>query len=110
MKLLTAVERMKRSQEQCAVQQQITSIQSRVMEVTQRLQPVQDEACMIFEEIEGQGSQLDQVVTIVEQRLEGPVTEQLIQEFTEQEALVKQQVEAARAKLEAFEGAFPRSE
>jgi hypothetical protein len=30
------------------------------MEVTQRLQSVQDEACMIFEEIEGQGSQLDQ--------------------------------------------------
>jgi hypothetical protein len=28
------------------------------MEVTQRLQPMQDEACMLFEEIEGQGSQL----------------------------------------------------
>jgi hypothetical protein len=110
MKLLTAVERMKRSQEQRAVQQQITAIQSRVMEVTQRLQPVQDEACMIFEEIEGQGSQLDQVVTTVEQRLEGPVTEKVIQEFTEQEALAKQQVEAARAKLEAFEAALPRSE
>jgi hypothetical protein len=39
------------------------------MEVTQRSQPVQDEACMIFEEIEGQGSQLDQVVVIVEQCL-----------------------------------------
>jgi hypothetical protein len=65
------------------------------MEVTQRLQSMQDEACMIFEEIEGQGSQLDQVVTIVEQRLEGPVTEQVIQEFVEQEALVKQQVEEA---------------
>jgi hypothetical protein len=33
-----------------------------------------------------------------------------IQEFTEQEALAKQQVEAARAKLEAFEAMFPRSE
>jgi hypothetical protein len=56
MKSLTAVEKMKISQEQHVVQQQITSIQSRVMEVTQRLQPVQDEAWMIFEEIEGQGS------------------------------------------------------
>jgi hypothetical protein len=36
------------------------------MEVTQRLQSVQDEAYMIFEEIEGQGSQLDQMVTTVE--------------------------------------------
>jgi DNA anti-recombination protein RmuC len=80
------------------------------MEVTQRLQPVQDEACTLFEELEGQGSQLEQVVTTVEQCLEGPVTEQVIQEFTEQEALAKQQVEAARAKLEAFEAVFPRSE
>jgi hypothetical protein len=37
------------------------------MEVTQRLQPVQDEACALFEEIEGQGAQLEQVVTTVEQ-------------------------------------------
>jgi hypothetical protein len=78
MKSLTAVERMKRSQEQCVAQQQITAIQGRVMEVTQRLQPMQDEACMVFEEIEGQGSQLDQVVVTVEQRLEGPVTEKMI--------------------------------
>jgi hypothetical protein len=59
------------------------------MEVTQRQQLVQDEAYMIFEETEGQGSQLYQVVTIVEQPLEGPVIEQLIQEFIEQEALAK---------------------
>jgi hypothetical protein len=65
------------------------------MEVTQRLQPVQDEAYMIFEEIEGQGSQLEQVVTTVEQRLEGPATKKLIQEFAKQEALEKQQVEAS---------------
>jgi hypothetical protein len=103
MKLLTAVERMKRSQEQRAVQQQITAIQGRVMEVTQKLQPVQDEACKVFEEIEGQGSQLDQVVATVEQCLEGPVTEKMIQELAEQEAQAKQQVEAARVKLEAFE-------
>ena len=66
LKPLSAVERMKRSQEQCAVKQQITAIQGRVMEVMQKLQPVQDEACKVFEEIEGQGSQLDQVVATVE--------------------------------------------
>jgi chromosome segregation ATPase len=103
LKQLSVVEKMKRSQEVRAVQQQVNAIQSRVMEVTQRLQPVQDEACTLFEEIEGQGAQLEQVVTTVEQCLEGPVTEKVIQEFTDQEALVKQQVEAARAKLEAFE-------
>jgi hypothetical protein len=46
----------------------------------------------------------------VEQRLEGPVTEKVIQDFTEQEALEKKQVEVARAKLEAFKENFSRSE
>jgi hypothetical protein len=46
----------------------------------------------------------------VEQLLEGPVTEKVIQEFIEQEALAKQQVKVARAKLEAFKAALPRSE
>jgi hypothetical protein len=45
------------------------------MEVAQKLQPWQDETCKVFEEIEGQGSQLDQVVAVVEQHLEGSVTE-----------------------------------
>jgi hypothetical protein len=54
---------------------------------------VQDEACTIFEEVEGQGSQLDQVVVTVDQRLERPVTEKVIQKFVEQEALENQQVE-----------------
>jgi hypothetical protein len=40
MKSLTAVKIMKRSQEQRVAQQHITVIQSRVMEVTQRLQSV----------------------------------------------------------------------
>jgi hypothetical protein len=80
------------------------------MEVTQKLQPVQDAACLLFEEIEGQGTELEQVVTSVEQHLEGPVNEAVIQEFIEQEALAKQQVEAARAKLEAFEAELPRPE
>jgi hypothetical protein len=44
------------------------------MEVTQKLQPVQDGACKVFEEIYGHVSQLDQVVVAVEQRLEGLVT------------------------------------
>jgi hypothetical protein len=47
---------------------------------------------------------------LVEQRLEGPVNEAIIQEFTEQEALAQQQVEAARAKLEDFEAELPRPE
>jgi hypothetical protein len=103
MKLLTAV---KRSQEQCIVQQQITALHGKVMEVTQKLQPMQDEACKVFEEIDGQGSQLDQVVAAIEQHLEGPVTEQTIHELIEQEAQVRQQVEADRFNLEAFEAAL----
>jgi hypothetical protein len=50
------------------------------------------------------------VVAIVEQHLEGPIIEQVIQQFAEKEALVKQQVKAAQAKLEAFKSMFPRSE
>jgi hypothetical protein len=70
---------MKRSQEQRMFQQKINSIQSKVMAVTQRLQPVQDATCILFEEIEGQGAKMEQVVTTVEQCLEGPVTEKVIQ-------------------------------
>jgi hypothetical protein len=65
---------------------------------------------MLFEEIEGQGLQLDQLVATVEQCLEGPIAEQVIQEFVEQEALAKEQFEVARANLEAFEVVFPKSE
>jgi hypothetical protein len=71
-------------------QQQVHAIQSKVMEVTQKLQPVQDESFQLFEEIEGRGVELEQLVTAVEQRLEGLVTEAVIQEFIEQEALAKQ--------------------
>ena len=56
MKFLTAVERMKRSQEQRIVKQQITALQGKVMEVTQKLQLVQEKDCKVFEEIYGQGS------------------------------------------------------
>jgi hypothetical protein len=71
---------------------------------------VQDKSHNVFKEIEGQGSQLDQVVATVEQCLEGPATMQKIQELTEQEAREKQQIEETRVKLEAFEETFPRPE
>jgi hypothetical protein len=37
-------------------------MQNRVMEVTQKLQSSQEEAYILFEEIEGQGTLLEQVV------------------------------------------------
>jgi chromosome segregation ATPase len=110
LKPLSVVERMKRSQEQRTAQQQIHTIQSRVMEVTQRLQPVQDKAYQLFTEVEGRGAELEQVVTTVEQHLEGPVNDAVIQEFIEQEAKAQQQVKEARATLEDFEAELPRSE
>ena len=64
----------------------------------------------MFEEIEGQGVELEQVVTSVEQRLEEPMNEAIIQDFAEQEALAKKQVKAARARLKAFEVELPKSE
>jgi hypothetical protein len=110
LKLLSPIERMKRSQEQCTTQQLILTTQNRVMEVTQKLQPSQEAAYLLFEEIEGQGTVLEQVVVTVEQQLEGPISEVVIQEFAEQEAVAQRQVEAARAKLETFEAKLPRPE
>jgi hypothetical protein len=110
LKALSPVERMKRFPEQRMAQQQIHTIQSKVMEVSQRLQPVQEKACQLFTEVENQGVELEQVVSAAEQRLEGPVNDTLIQEFTEQEVIALQQVEAARAKLEAFEVELLRPE
>jgi hypothetical protein len=80
------------------------------MEATQRLQLVQDEAFQLFEEIEGRGAKLEQVIIAVEKRLEVPVNEAVIQEFVKQEALAQQQVEAARAKIKDFEAKLPRPE
>jgi uncharacterized protein (DUF3084 family) len=71
LKLLSVVERMKISQEKRTTQQQIHTIQSKVMEVTQRLQPVQDKAYQLFTEFEGQGEYLEQVVNATEKCLEG---------------------------------------
>jgi hypothetical protein len=110
LKALSPIERMKRSHEQRMTQQQIHTIQRKVMEVTQRLQPVQDKACQLFTEVESRGAELEQVVSAAEQCLEGPVNDALIQEFVEQEVVAQQQVEAARAKLEAFEAELIRPE
>jgi hypothetical protein len=80
------------------------------MEVTQRVQTVQYKAYQLFTEVEGRGEELEQVVTTVEQCLEGPVNEGFIQEFTTQEAMSQQKFQAARSTLEAFEEELPRSE
>jgi hypothetical protein len=53
------------------------------MEVTQRLQPIQDEACQLFVEIEGRGVELEQVIILAEKRLKGPVNELVVEEFIE---------------------------
>jgi hypothetical protein len=110
LKLLSPIERMKRSQEQCTSQQLILTMQNRVMEVTQKLQPIQEVTYLLFEEIEGQGTLLEQVVATVEQQLEGPISEVVVQEFVEQEAIAQRQVEVAQAKLETFEANLPRPE
>jgi len=80
------------------------------MEVTQRLQTVQDKAYQLFTKVEGRGEELEQVVTTAEQCLERPINDAIIQEFVEQEAMEQQQVEAAQAKIEAFEVELPRLE
>jgi hypothetical protein len=58
-------------------------MQNRMMEVIQKLQPSQKASYLLFEEIEGQGTILEQVVVTVEQQLEGPISEVVIQEFVE---------------------------
>jgi hypothetical protein len=67
---------------------------------------VQDKAWKVFKEIDGQGSQLDQVVAAVEQRLEGPFTEKIVHDITKQEAQVRQQVNANQVKLKDFKAAL----
>jgi hypothetical protein len=84
-------------------------MQNKVMEVTPKLQLSQEEAYILFEEIEGQGTLLEQIVVIVKQQLEGPISEAVVQEFVEKEAVTQRQVEVARAKLETFEVTLPKS-
>jgi hypothetical protein len=66
------------------------------MEITQKLQPVQDKAYQLFTEVEGQGAELEQVVTTTEQRLEGPINDAVIHEFTEKEVVAQQQVKSSK--------------
>jgi hypothetical protein len=73
------------------------------MEVTQKLQSIQEATYLLFEEIEGRGTLLEQVVVTVKQQLEGPINEVVVQDFTEKEVVALQQVEVARSKLEALE-------
>jgi hypothetical protein len=65
------------------------------MEVTQSLQSVQDKAYQFFTQVEDRGVEVEQVVTAVEQRLEGPFNDAVIQEFAEQEVVAQKQVEGA---------------
>jgi hypothetical protein len=66
LKALSSIERMKRYQEKHTTQQQIHTIQRSIMEVTQRLQPVQDKSYQLFTEFESRGAELEQVVIAVE--------------------------------------------
>jgi hypothetical protein len=52
---------------------------------------------MLFSEIETQGTDLEQVVISIEQCLDGPINDALIQEFIEQEAATIQHVKVARS-------------
>jgi hypothetical protein len=80
---------MKRSQEQHIAQKLILTMQNRVMEVTQKLQPIWEAAYLLFEEIEGQGTLLEQVVVKVKQQLEGPISEAVVQKLAEKEAVAQ---------------------
>jgi hypothetical protein len=62
MKLLTVIEKMKRSQETCSPTTGHCHLEKSYGGDTETPAEVQDEAYTIFEEIEGQGSQLEQVV------------------------------------------------
>jgi hypothetical protein len=50
---------MKRSHEQHTAQQHVHMLQIKVMEVTQKLQPLEDQACLLFTEVESQGEKLE---------------------------------------------------
>ena len=65
-------------------------LQSKVMEVSQRIQPLQEKACQFFTEVESQTSELEQVVITIEQSMEGPVNDTVIHDFTEQEVITLQ--------------------
>jgi hypothetical protein len=62
----------------------------------------------VFEQIEGQGSKLDKVAATIEQHLEGPVTEKMIQYLAQQEAQAMKNVKESQVNLKAFEAALTR--
>jgi hypothetical protein len=43
----------------------------------------------LFTEVEGRATEIKQVVSVGEQRLEGPVNDAVIQEFVEQEVIAQ---------------------
>ena len=53
-------------------------LQSKVMEVSQRIQPVQEKACQLFTEVESHAANLEHVVITVEQCMEGPLNDAVI--------------------------------
>ena len=59
LKSVTPVERMKRFAKQCTTQEQVHTLQSKLMEVSQWLQPLQEKACQLFSELEIQGAKLE---------------------------------------------------
>jgi hypothetical protein len=65
---------------------------------------------MLFTEVKSQGTELEQVFLTSEQCLAGLVNDAVIHEFIEQEAIAKNQVEAARANLEMFKAELLRLE
>ena len=81
LKALLCIERMKISQEKLTAQHQIHTIQRKVMEVTQWIQPMKDKACQLFKEVESRGAELEQVVIAIEQCLEGSVNDAVIWQF-----------------------------
>ena len=62
----------------------------------------------MFIEVEGQGAELEKIITTDEQCLEGPIHDAVIQEFTKKEVVAQQQVEEDQSKLEAFEAKLVR--
>ena len=77
-KTLSPVKRMNRFAEQCTAQQQVHTLQSKVMEVSQQLHSIQEKECQLFVELESEGVELEQVFITVEQCLEGPLNDTVI--------------------------------
>jgi chromosome segregation ATPase len=64
LKSMTPVKRMKRFAKQRTAQQEVHTLQSKVMVVSQRLQPLQEKACQLFTELDNQEAELEQVSSL----------------------------------------------